>query len=279
MTARTLGPTVNIDGPLPRPPRFGLLAVAQIDPPAVDTHWGLGVTVEPYSEDMPYAWAPCQEGSSADVKQSGTGIELPIFGPFTIYLPVTCNTVSSRPDQRFRDRATAAFLAKEGWGVEREFAQGNEASSNPHLADGGVTLLNTNAVAALEALSLLENAIAATGEQGVIHASPSLVTVWASTYNVIRDGELLRTAIGTPIAVGTGYVGTKPVGGSTPSGTKEWAFATGPVKIIRSEIVIPGTEAETITPSINQKDIVVERDYIVAWDRQLQAAAFADRTA
>lgn len=279
MTAVTLGPTFVVDGPLPRAPRFGLLDVAQIAPPGADPHWMNGVTVESYTSDLPSVWAPCQEGSTADIKADGGGIDLPVFGPFTVYLPVTCNTVSSRPDERFRSRAMAAFTAKEGWGVEKEFAQGNSAPSNPHLADGNVTILNAAAVSALEALSKLENAIAATAEGGVIHATPALVTVWASTYNVLRNGNTVETAIGTPVVVGTGYVGTKPVGGTAPAGTKEWAFATGPVQIRRSEAYIPGDELQNINTATNEKTSRVERDYVVDWDTSLQVAAYADRVA
>lgn len=277
----TLGPPFVIDGPLPVRPRYGLLDVAQIQTPSIDPHWMNGTTMRGYSSDLPGVWAPCNEGSTADVKDDGGPTVQPTFGPFTVYLPVTCNTFSSRPDDEFRARATAAFEAKEGWAVERELAQGIGQPLNPFLGDSNADVLASGAaVGAREALALLENALGATAEGGVIHADPATVIRWSGEYLVIKDGDILRTALGTPVAVGRGYIGATQQGEAAPGADQAWAWATGPVVVRRSQTeVIPGTLSEALDRLTNEVTERVERHYVVGWDTALQAAVLVDRSA
>lgn len=279
MSSVTLGPPFVIDGPLPLRPKYGLLDAAQVMPPSVDEHWLNGATIRAYSSDLPDVWAPCNEGSVADIKNDGGPTLQPTFGPFTVYLPVTCNTFSSRPDDEFRARATAAFEAKEGWAVERELAQGIGQPLNPFLGDINADVLSGVALTPMEALALLEDAIADTAEGGMIHADPGTVIAWASTYLVFESGQNMRTAVGTPVAVGRGYRNARVQGHAAPGAKQAWAFASGPVQVRRTNIeIMAPTLAESLDRTTNGVTEYVERHYLVDWDTSLQAAVLVDRS-
>lgn len=278
MSELAAGAAFVIDGPLPVRPRYGLLDAAYLPPPSGDPHWMNGGVLRAYSSDLPDVWAPCNEGSTVDVKAEGGPTLQPQFGPYTVYLPVTCSAFSSRPDDEFRARAMVAFEAKEGWAVERELAQGIGQPLNPFLGDSNRELLAS--AGPVEALARLENAIAETALQGLIHADPATVTAWAALYLVQRDGSILRTTLGTPVAVGTGYVGAQVAGAPDPTETASYAFATGPVKVQRDVAeIVAATLRESLDRSTNEVTERVERNYVVSWDTALQAAILVDRAA
>lgn len=282
--ALAIGPPFVVDGPLPVAPQYDLLAAAQIVPPAIDPHWMVGAKVWAYSDDPIELWAPCQEGSTADVKEDGTENPQPQFGAFTVYLPAICSTFDSRPDDEFRARLMAAFLAKEGAGVARQLASGAANPLNPHLGDGNRDLLNGgDPTGYIEALALLENAIGATEEGGMIHADPATATAWAA-YNLIKPdgtgvGAVMRTvATNTPVAISGGYIGVRVNGAAAPGPTSSWAFATGPVAIRRDvEGIVAGTLKESLDRYSNEVVERAERHYLVIWDTALQAAVLVNR--
>jgi hypothetical protein len=276
--SQVLGPTLNVDGPIPVRPRFGLLDAAQIVTPDLDPHWMVGVQAEGYSDDMPGVHVPCNDGSIADVKDDGGPITNPVFGPFTVYLPVTCSSFHSRPHDRFIERARTAFEAKEGWGVEREFAQGNDQPLNAFLSDADVTLITDGPYAPGEALARLENAVAGHAVQGMIHADPATVTAWQERSLLFRDGQVLRTIVGTPVVAGAGYVGTRPGGQAVLQPDQAWVFASGQVQIRRSAAEAwPGDIPGALTPETNEVTERIERHYIVVWDTSIQYGVLVDR--
>lgn len=279
MTA-TLGSAVALDGPAPVRPRYGLMDVATVLPPSVDPHWMNGGTVRGYPQGLPFGWPGCSGGSSGDVKADGEGNDLPTFGPVTIILPVTCTAFDVRPGDDFRARALAVFEAREGWAVERELSQGEWQPLNPFLANADVVVLDATGVSPTEGLALLERAIGDTAQAGVIHADPATVTSWAAQYLVVKDGPILRTVIGTPVAVGGGYTGATPDGEAAAGATEGWAFASGTVVIRRdADEIIPGTFTESFDRHTNEVTAYAERTYLITWDRSVQAAVLIDRAA
>lgn len=239
-----------------------------------------GGTFRTYSDDLPFGWAGCLSGGqSSAVKDIGSGFLLPTFGPLTIVLPVTCSAFSSRPDDEFRQRALAAFEAKEGWAVERELSQGVWQPLNPFLADSNAVILSAAAVSAVEGLARLEKAIGDTAQAGVIHADPATATAWAQWSLIGKDGNVLRTTLGTPVAVGGGYTGATPDGEAAAAAGQGWAFASGQIVIRRdADEIIPGTLTEALDRHTNEVTEYAERTYLINWDVSLQAAVLIDRT-
>lgn len=281
MTQVGYGPPVRLDGPLPQKRSFRLLDVATLVP-TVDDRWANGAMVLPYPDDTGHVFDPCASGSSRQ-KDPGTLPASSHFGAFTGYLGVSCQSVSIGVDPTwFRDRAVAAMLAVESTIAERVFATGESMDAlQPHLTDSNLAPLNASAATeAMEALALLEDAIAATGRAGVIHATPATVTAWDFGGALDRRGsQLVHRATDTPIAQGAGYLGAFPDGGSAPSARRAWAFATGPVQYRQTEaFIIPENYAQALDLASNEFAAFVERTFLIDWDGVLQAGVLVDRS-
>lgn len=283
------GPLWRIDGPLPLAPRYGLLQAAKAESvqivPDEDggvERWINGVSVWPYPTDPARIFdAASLCGSAPESKEEGDEIPLPVFSAFTVYLPVVCTTrVIGGEDEIFRARASAALAAVEGSAAESVLI-GGAGLTTPYLGDGEGTYPNSNTkTSAINALALLENEIAKSQREGVIHVTPALATVMAAGHAISDDGRgVLRTINGTVVIPGTGYVDAlHPIGHPAATSTEEWAFATGPVQVRRSAVFVnPETAAQATDRSINKTVYRAERYYLVNWDTAVQSAVLVER--
>jgi hypothetical protein len=291
--ASTTAPFFVVDGPLPRPPKYRLLDVATIiEEP--DPHVQAGVSVWSYPSDVPTSWDPCSTGTFRS-KVTGGAIALPDFGAFAVYITETCSPRSiftgkfdgetdeayqRRMQDRFVERAMRVFNATESYAVEREFAKAFAVNSNPAALDANCAVLAAGVAQIPKVgLSYLANALGATGRDGIIHATPAIVTAWGQFRSFRGDDDLLYTVEGTPIAEGTGYIGLSPGVHAAPAAGQDWAFVTGPVDIRRSEAIIyPGNLYQALDRSQNTVEYRVERVYTVDWDTVLQSAVLIDWT-
>ena len=274
----TFGPPVVLAGPLPTPYPHGLFSAATLVPEAGE-RWGNGATIRPYPNGEPFVFDPCFAGTFR-VKEIPEQPEAQLFAAFTVYLADRCAARGIGTDDALTERARLSLLAVEQWAVEQELVSGGVMTANPYLADGNATLLMSGAaVAADEALALLEAAIGDSRRAGVIHAGRATASAWSSLGGLRVQGEKLLSGLSTPIAAGGGYQNTVPDGEGGLSDTQEWAWATGPVEIRRSEVeVFPGTLAEALDRETNEVTYYAERNYLVDWDTQLQAAVLVDRS-
>lgn len=261
---------IPLDGPLPRPPRFNVLTVAQEAPDVLEAdggvseRWGNGVQLIPYPDELPGGFDPCSTGTFR-LKDEGDGVPLPVFLAFTAYLPIKCTAAGARDDAEFRARATVALTATEAWAMERQLAYGDPMGENPFLNDGDLQDIGGAATSAVRGLRLLEERIAQTGKAGVIHMTPGTVNVLGD--RLWRDAQTLRTPAGTPVVSGAGYVPD----GAVADDARMWA--TGPLLYRRSEMLInPPTISEALDRSNNDLVYRAERDVLIAWDTLLQVA-------
>lgn len=275
----TMGPPVALDGPLPVAPPFSLVNAATIVPS--DLRFGVGGAIWPYPPGLPSTWSPCSTGTFR-TKDEGDGWDLPVFESFTAYLAITCSSITAKADG-FMDRARIAMQAKESFAVAKELALAPSNAMNPHLTDANLVILAPAAVTPDVGLSYLEDAIGATGIQGMIHLTPATASSLNGSGGFGLEavgGKLRTTANQTPVAVDGGYIGANPSLHAPAAAGQAWAFATGPVQIRRS----PDIEmiADNITQSMDRTDNTVtyraERDYLVDWDTELQAAVLIDWT-
>ncbi len=281
MTATTLGPPVFVDGPLPVAPPFSLVQTATIVPS--DLRFGVGGAVWPYPPGLPGSWDPCSTGTFR-AKDAGEEWELPIFQAFTAYLGITCSTITAHIDG-FADRAAIAFAARESFAVARELARGLANPLNPFLTDANLVILAAGAAVSPDVgLSYLEDAIGATGQQGLIHLTPAVAAALNGSsggYGLEAFGGKLRTTANyTPVAVDGGYIGANPSLHAPAATGQAWAFATGPVQIRRTPDIsmIPDNIAEATDRGDNVVAFIAERDYLVTWDTELQVAVLVDWT-
>lgn len=280
MAPQGIGPEFYINGPLPRRPRYGLIQNGEIVAEQ-DQHWANGIQVHGYIPDGGYIAGVCDPDGPVEKLTQQEANPLPIYAPLTAYLAETCSTRTMEPtNAAFVARATTVFDAVEGGAVEHEFWTGDAIPDNPHLADAFADVLNGGAATSLKnGLALLEAAIASTRRAGVIHMSAALAAAYSFGGNVLHDERgALYTLLGTLVIPGVGYDGSAPEGHTGNTGTEEFAYATGPVEILRSEaFVMPPEIAQAIDRSQNVITYRAERYYIPFWDTALQAGVRIDR--
>jgi hypothetical protein len=318
-------PTYFVDGPEPIAPVHGLLPAAEapaagvriivdttagpVDynelpdrsdlvnytppPNAGRERWLNGIAVWPYPPDTPDGWDACRTTQSpVQTKGFGTTVTPPTFSAFTISQNITCTSWQITDQEAFKARAVKVLTAVESWRCARELiANPENITGQPSLNDGLGTFPNgTVATRPNHGLQVLEGAIAATGRLGLIHCTPMLATALLGQGFVIKDVTgVIRTINGIPVIPDFGYVGVpgptgKPAAAST---TQEWAYATGPVDIRRSEIFttpellsqalergVPSSASNSRPNTITYR---AERYYAVDWDTALQAAVLIDR--
>lgn len=275
------GAAYPVDAPPLEAARHGLLDTARIVPEA-NEYWENGVVIWPYPRDLPQSYDQCATGSQAGAKTSGTVITDPnanlTFGAFTLFEAATCTSrVVGNIDEEFRRRVSVALAARESWGVEVEFETGFRIPANTFLAAAGATQASGDDLAKTPRVGLayLERAIANTGNAGMIHATPEIVTVWASQGHVFEDDDqkLYTKTKHTPVVAGSGYKGTAPATRTASTATVQCAYATPAVDIRRSEMFVnPPTLAEALNRSDNSIVYRAERYYAYDYDPLLLRA-------
>jgi hypothetical protein len=277
----------TVEPPAFTPIDFGLLSVAEMDPNSTDgdQHWRNGVQYTPqFCGPALTTVAVCVTGG-INKPSSGGGLPTRGAGPFAVYGWLDCSPVGYTADE-WRRQTTLALVNNEADAVENVFATGLVAGGvvYPHLAanttvadsSGGqyvqlqsaASVVVTGAgVDAVEGVGRLEGAIGACyGGTPVLHVPRAALADLSVKGLVIRDGNQLRTLGGSLVAAGTGYPGTAPDGSTPPSGTV-WLYATGAVKIWRSNVELTGSNpADWIGRARNDQVLVAERTYVIGWD-------------
>jgi len=277
MSVMAVGPGRTIDGPLPVAPRHNLFEVAEeINPERWESG---GVVLWPFPSDLPSGIDPCLDGTFR-TKDSGTESsgEHPEFPAFTVYQPIICTAFLNDFDGLML-RAEAVLNATDHLVGEQQLASGLYATA-PFLGDGANNFaVLASGVAPEVGLSYLEQAIGATGKAGMIHGDPATAGAWTIGRQLQeRSGRLETVARGTPVVVGDGYIGALANGVAAPVGSS-WAFATGPVQYARGPLVrLSDAIAESHDRASNTIVYIAERDLVVAWDLELQAAVSIDWT-
>lgn len=283
----TMAMPFPVDGVVPAAPPHSLLNVryraGDEEVPVLlrpsDDRWMNGVQVYGYPVDLPASWDPCSAGTFRD-KDEGSEFPTPLFGSFAVYLPITCSSLSlNRDPDGFAERAEAALDARLSFGVAQALSQGVAApSTNPFFGDTNADILaGGGAVAAQVGLSYLEDAIGATGQLGMIHATPGTVAAWgigAGIGNPVPE-EGLHSPNGNPIAADGGYLGAQPSGEAAAAAGQAWAFATGPVEVRVGEVAIYDI-SEVLDRETNDVTYRAERYVVASWDTALQAAVLID---
>jgi hypothetical protein len=272
---------MRVVGPAPKPPAYGLTTTPGTIVDQADPHWMAGVLVDSYPADLPRQHNPCSDGTSR-VKATGEDPPSPEFSSFTVYLPVTCSGLGVGNEagaQLLRNRALEAFRARETFGVERELAFGSVDIDRPHLTQIEVAdqLNSGGAVGPREGISLLENAIGETAQEGVIHVDPATFDAGQAWGLFVANAGVMRTVRGNLVIIGNGYIGARPDAGPALGADHGWAFATGPVAVSRDEPQVQRT-AEVFNHETNEITFRVERNYVAYWDTALLKGVLIDRS-
>lgn len=270
MSNLTFGPPIVIDdGHLPVAPPYSLLNTPGVRKSPGDPHWLSGAAVYPYPPGPPAEWDPCAAGTFRE-KDEGEPFDSAYFASFVSYLPITCSAMSIGDPEEFARRAEIALNAVQSFSAERQLSRGTGVATNPFLADANHTLTAAAAAATapLAALAYLEEEIGETGKQGMIHATPPVVSRW---FDQTREVMPLITNVGTHVVSGGGYQGATPSGRAAATAGQSWVYATGPVEVRLGEVAVLDIK-EVLDRSNNDVTFRAERYVLVTWDTQLQAA-------
>ena len=270
-TFTAVGPALDLDGPLPVAPRHSLLATEGVVVSEDATRVLNGVNVYGYPTDTPSLWEPCSEGTYR-TKGSDSDQPQPRFDAFVAYLPITCSTLGMGDPDSFAERSARVLAATLSMGVEEALAAGVTQSTNPFFGDANVDdLTGGTAVSPTVGFAYLEEAIGTTGRQGLIHATPAVISARQS----FPQGDMLVSANGTRVVSGDGYQGVDTPWLDTPGTTEDWIFATGPVQVHMGPVVLTNI-SEILDRSDNTVTFRAERYVLALWDTALQAAVLVD---
>ena len=278
---------IPLDGPIPRPPLYGLTSVAT----EVTQDIRGGAVIVPYPAALPNALDPCSEGT--ETKDIPDSLVIPDgFPVFDAYLGEVCTAYNIGDWGEWQSRANVALAARTTWALERQLvnAQFQATMGNadvPYLGDAELDVVVGGAVPARVALAYLDGAIASTGIEGIIHITPEVATYVG--WEALRDDRgTLRTASGTRVVVGQGYSSASldtldfpgaapPDGEAAAAAGQSWIYATGPVLYQQGAIFAgPPDLGEALDRDTNEVIYRAERPLWVGWDAQLQAAVLAD---
>lgn len=271
-------PPLYVDAPVVMPYTYGLFSVALTPAEDPDPHWACGVDYQPMSCDKSSVVGDYCDTPPPGPKIVPEGVDTVSGLPFTVFDGFNCHLVGFT-EAEITARARAALDLGERRAVEREYWTG-EAGSRPRLADPSAVVLNAvpapgvaDALHPVGGIAALENYLGDNyGGTGIIHA-PRGVGAFLSYHSLAAVvGARVQTMVGTPVALGGGYVvNTGPDGVEAPPGTA-WMYATGQVVIRRSAPWLnPDSVKQALNRSNNNVTILAERTYVVSHECVLAA--------
>lgn len=279
MTVTSVEPWPEVVGPLSTPLSFGLFSVAPIEQYAPGA-WESGVTWKVNDRCSTGGIWPsvCTPVVPSNTKTrdtdniDGAARAFVVFDNYACWAPTDI--------QGAADRARQRLAASEQASVERAVWTG-VGGNIPSLASLETTDLtpSTGAVTMTQGLGILEEAIGCLGGvEGVIHMPRRLVPPLQSLFQLWRDGSVLRTTLGSKVAAYSCAPNTGPDG--QPAGENEtWIYATGPLKIWRSEMSVPGAPGQWLDRATNMYSVFAERIYLVMFDCPVVAVRVDNRAA
>lgn len=217
----------------------GLLAVSatvEADRPVI---YGVEVTPDPIGGHGLWGTPVCGPGER---RKEGGDVEASTLFPGTaVWAAHECSTVGQSEDEALA-ASQRRFRNVEGYDLE-VFAAG---------------VLADRAVSSASGLSEAESMFRAEGVVPVLHVRPSDVPgLIRSKYLVVSSGTV-RTLLGSPVAIGSGYQAEFPAG---------TAYLTGPVTVYRN----PQESYVAVDTETNVRLAVTERASAITWATQTVA--------
>lgn len=254
-----MSPEIEVEAPTRRPLPYGLFSVATER--SEDRRWSNGVEWQGIGCGSTYSiGALCEDTAKFE---QGDGGALSEASPFTVYAPFDCSPVSWTESSAM-SMAQAKLVAGEEQTVERTLMTG-AAGNTPSLQADAETV-TTAPVSPVLLLARLEDWIAKNyGSLGVLHLTPGAATVFAAEGLLKESGTRLLTRVGTPVAVGSGYVNQSPDGAE--AGENEfWAYMSPAVIYYQSAVNGDVSVAATLDRKKNDLLATAFRTYVVGYD-------------
>lgn len=282
MSSIAVSGLITSTGPEPKERMHSLLTVPGVNLGNPPGRWKMGVNVWGYPTGVPDVWAECtDDGGTLRAKEEDSEQPVAGFSSFELYVPILCSARGNA--EELAERALAVLRATQAWGVERALSRGILGLDNKHLVDSDLPPAALGVVSPSVGIAHLDNLIAATGRQGLIHVTPAVADRAGTAFMENENPEdPIYTRAGTPVAVGAGYIGANPAidnpGMTAPGTTTDWIFATGPVEVrIEDEPrQLPEDIAEALDRSNNDIVYRAEKVAVASWDTALQVGVLVD---
>jgi hypothetical protein len=260
-------PPVQIELPSPTQPlRYGLFSAAN-GPFDLPVHARQG--------GLQYEHAMCGPGFGYEVecapnlntKPAGEPTEVVTATPFVVATKIRCGSVG-HTEADWRRLGVQQLKSIEQSQVEQIFSAGT-FNADPSLANNAdVVDVVTAAVSIVDVIGVLEDSMYSTGYgvPAVLHLPFQLGERAKSEHLLDWDGTRWRTVVGTIVSIGD-YANLSPAGAAPAAGTF-WAYITGQTSIWRtadSDVFVAPIEG-TFNRTTNQVDVLVEREYVVAFE-------------
>lgn len=264
--ARPLQPVV---APPAAAPRYGLIASS---PPVTDQgdRWIGGITYVPEGCVDGEYFGTCEYGTETTPVTDPATVE---WWPYQLSVTVQCSSFSGRASdleeraRRLLQQQTETLIGRELW--EGNFAQTETDNPNHYLAHADSdNLSHAGAVGFTHALACLEEYLSKNngGQQGMIHATPQIVTHWEAFRLLRREGNKILTFKDTLVIPSPGYSGISPTGDIGDNDI--WAYATDMVRLWIGDIRVDISEDR----QDNTFQAIAQRPALAEWPRCRHAA-------
>lgn len=241
----------SIEAPLAASPRFGLLASIPPQTEVAEEVWKGGIAYEPEGCVEGTIFDPCDAPSSRTDPTKAPSVE---WYPYILEISEVCSTYSGDGGAegritRLMNMATETLLGREFWegNLASTMLVDGDPSPNTWLANvADVDILTESGPTGLvHGLACLEQYLSENngGQQGVIHATPQVVTHWESFRLLRKVGSLTLTMQDHIVVASPGYTGTDPNGNIADSNV--WAYATDMPRIFLGQTKTYSREEST----------------------------------
>ena len=277
-------PLAPIQAPPPRPPRYGLLAVA----PVVDDG-----DLRPLSAGWNFQPEGCGISGIGDADCAGnTDLMDPpaqpdsVDGdPLWIWGADECSTFGFNA-REWEGRARRQLQSTESYQLANELWDGTVTQAaglgNRWLAaaDALSDTVTNGPSAVATALACVEQGLAETlyGQQGMIHTTPGVLQHLATRAHVAKEGNVWVTPMGHVVVADAGYSGSGPDG--TPASTSQWIYGTSFIQVRLGPVeIIPGglDDARNLAAAMDRQlnDIVVYAGRLAGFQWQTECSHIA----
>lgn len=241
-------PPQLVAAPPPRGLRYGLFTagIGPLDLPAPNGLAG-GVTYDPQTCGHTHEWpVECPPGDAGE-KVFDPGDDWVTALPFVVYATYVCGAASY----------TAQELEAK---VRRRLANGEQTSAERLFSQGLLPLATLQPAPEPDSITSVFGELEQWlygdmqyGQVGMIHAPARASAYAAERYQLVKDGVLWRTPMGTVVSFGGGY----------PDGL---VFITGQTTVWRAADVHVPSPDQTFDRENNQWNLLAEREYAVGYD-------------
>lgn len=263
-------PEIITTGPRITTPRISILSVAETVTHN-DERLGGGIGFRPDGAPEGDVYEVCDSGA-LDAGTVASKLDADPFVLVSSDRSSTFGTGNQGETAEWRERATRKLLGIEAYLIERQlYLNGLGLTNFTPLTASSATTVTSGGISALAALALAEDTAASAtlgGYRAIFHVRPSVLSLWAASNGIRREGNLWLTATDNIVLPGRGYTGAGPApGNAAPTDDSEWIYLTTGIQVHRSQVIVsPDSLSAATDRSSNETQFYAYRYAGIVWD-------------